>query len=163
MSEELSQWEEAAATGAVTVEQLDKMVKEYNDKYAEYEAQKAISTQLYKDAEVLEGKLVEAMEQAGKSKYYVEGVGTVYFSDKLVVPTPKTNEDKKKVFTWLREKQGDTVFFATVSINHQTLQKLYNTALEEAVNAGEDASLFHIPGLQTPTSMRSLNFRKEKA
>jgi len=164
MSDTVEAWDEAVGqTSSITVEQLDAALKAYNDKYSEYEVQKAKASALHKEAETLEKKLIEAMEQAGKSKYYCEGVGTAYFSDKMVVTTPKTNDDKRKLFDWLKEKNGETFFLATVSVNHQTLQSLYNSELQKAVDEGGDASTFHIPGLEQPTSKRSLNLRGERS
>ena len=52
------------------------------------------------------------------------------------------------------------------SINHQTLQTFYNNAfkeyLEECKEKGEEPGVFHIPGLEAPTNLRTLNMRKER-
>lgn len=157
------EWMEAAAVGSgVTTEELDTRAKEYQDAYAKYEEAKRVASQLYKEAERLEGKMVEAMEQAGKSKYIVEGIGTFYFVDKLVVTTPKTIEATRALFNYIREKHGEDFFYSTAGVNHQTLQKLYKTDFEEMVEKNPDkAASFSIPGLQPPTNMRSLNLRKK--
>lgn len=154
--------DEVSKTSGITTEQLDKLALEYQKAYDEYEKSKRETSNLYKEQERLEGKLREAMELAGKSKYFVETVGTFYFSDKYVVTTPKTIEEKRDLLAYIREKHGEDFFYATVGVNHQTLQKLYKTDLEAAQEAGESPELFHIPGLQQPTLMRSLNLRGEK-
>lgn len=164
----LDTWMEKTANSGITTQYLDELAKKYQAKYDEYEASKAITSGFYKEAEELEGKLVEAMEQAGKSKYNVEGIGTFYFSDKMTVPTPKTVNDKKKLFGWLTKKYGETFLMDKVSINHNTLQGLYKSAfnehVEECKQTGKDdeAANFSIPGLSEPTNMRSLCLRKEK-
>lgn len=157
-------WMEAAAEGSgITTQELDARAKAYNEAYAAYEKQKAVASELFKEAERLEGKLIEALEQAGKSKYHVEGVGTFYFSDKLVVTTPKTIPDKKALFDYVLQNHGEDFFLSTASINHQTLQKLYNTDFETFKETNPElAAEFHIPGLQPPTSKRSLGLRGEK-
>lgn len=166
---DLDQWMEAAAEGsAITTEQLDMMAKEYQEKYEEYEKLKAEATQLGKDAEVLEGKLIEALNQAGKTKYYVDNIGTFYFINKMTVPTPKTVQDKKKLFDYLLKQHGETFLLDKQSINHQTLQSLYKAEFEDHVAAcekagkPEEAANFTIPGLSEPTTMQSLGLRKDK-
>jgi hypothetical protein len=156
-------WLAKAAEGTgVTTEELDRRAKEYSEAYARYEEQKKISSKLHEEAEVLEGKMVEAMELAGKRKYHVEGLGLFFFRDQMVVTTPKTTGDKKKLLTWLRKTFGETVYLDKVSVNHQTLQSIYNKTFEEYVEQGKDAATFHIPGLQPPTNRRSLSFKGEK-
>lgn len=159
----LDEWNQATArVSGVTTEQLDQLVRDYQAAYSRYEDKKAESSALYKDAEALEKELVAMMELAGKTKYVVEGVGTVYFSDKLTVTTPKTNADKAALFDYIRKKHGPDFFLKVAGINHQTLQSFYKSEFEEHVEKG-DANVFKIPGLQEPTAIRTLNVRKEKA
>ncbi len=154
-------WNEVAGQNSgITVQMLDELITTYQKVYKDYEAAKKVSTELYKIAEEMEGKVVEALQLAGKSKYVVEGLGTVYFMDRMVVPTPKTIENKKMLFDYLRSRHGDTFLLDKLSINHQTLQKLYNDEVKEALEGGNTA--FTVPGLEQPTSMRSLGFRKER-
>lgn len=164
MSVDANEWMEAASEGSgITTKELDEHAQAYQAAYAEYEKSKAHTSQLYKEAERLEGKMVEAMELAGKTKYQVDGVGTFYFINKMVVTTPKTNSEKKALFDYIKETHGDDFYLATLSVNHQTLQKLYNTDFEAAKEKNpDDAATFHIPGLQPPTNMRSLGLRGEK-
>lgn len=159
---EVKDWLEEGAKGTkVTTEDLDNYAKAYMDKYREYENAKAISTALYKEAEELEGKLVEAMEQAGKRKYFVEGLGTFSFRDKMSVQTPKTAADKTLLFNYIREHYGNAFLTDKLSIASATLNKLYNEAVEE-YNATQNPEPFAMPGLNAPTNMRSLAFTKEK-
>ena len=152
-----------AEHSSITVEELDRRAKEYHEAYAEYEKAKSVSTELFKKAEVLEGKLIEAMELAGKNKYHVEGIGTFSFVNKMTVPTPKTPEERRALFGYIRDKHGDDFFHSVASVNHQTLQKLYNTDFEEYVETNpEEAASFAIPGLQAPTNKKSLAVRGEK-
>lgn len=153
-------WTEKTAT-SISVEDLDQLVKEMRKKRDIYEAAKAKSTELYKEYEQLEGAVVEALRQAGKKRYHVDGLGTATVVEKLVVTTPKTLEDKRKFFEWIKAKFGDTVLLDKQGINHQSLQKLYNDAYDEAVERGE-GHLFSVPGLQPPTNYPELRFTKEK-
>lgn len=155
------QWLEASATGQITVEQLDALMREMHEKRAAYDAAKEASTALYKVFDDAERRLITALTQAGKRKYFAEGIGTVYFSEKLVVPTPKTIEQKVLLFDYIRKEFGDKYLLEKQSIHHQTLQSLYNESFKEAVENGKGEG-FHIPGLEQPTAQISLNFRKDK-
>jgi hypothetical protein len=159
----LNEWNEAKAeTSQVTTQQLDELAKAYQKKYEEYEQASAVSKELYKAAEELEGKLVEALNQAGKNKYHVEGIGTFSFMNKMSVQTPKTIEDKKALLSYIKETHGETFYWDKISVNSQSLNKLYNEDLASAQERGIDPSLFHIPGLKQPTVMQSLRLTKER-
>lgn len=161
MSAELKEWNEFNEnTSGITTQQLDAMGREYQAKYKEYEAANSKAKLLFHEAEELEVKMVEAMTAAGKTKYYVEGVGTFYFSNKMSVKTPKTIEDKKAFFKYLWEKHGETFYWDKISVNSQVLQKIYNEDAKSAAENGE--AIFHIPGLEQPKSMTSLNFKGDK-
>ncbi len=155
-------WQEAiGATTTVTTEVLDGLISDLGDKRKAYDQAKAASTEMYKVMDEAERKVIEAMNQAGKRKYFVDGVGTVYFSEKLVVPTPKTIEQKTIFFAWIKNMYGETFLLDKQSVNHQTLQKIYNDAYDEATVKGGGAE-FSVPGLEEPTAQVTLNFRKEK-
>lgn len=154
-------WAEANANPSITTEVLDGMITEMKKARDIYESAKTVSTNLYKEFETLEGKVIEALTQAGKRKYHVDGIGLCYFIEKLVVTTPKTIESKKLFFDYLQKQYGDTFLLDKQGINHQTLQKIYNDCYKEAVEAGVGEQ-FQIPGLDQPTAQISLGFRKEK-
>jgi predicted nuclease with TOPRIM domain len=164
----LDQWTAEAAKGSgVTLEHLEELIKKYRAARDAAEKFRVEKTRIEKEFSDLEGQLIEAMEQTGKSKVYVEGAGTMYFIDKMVVATPKTNEDKIKLFDFITKSYGQKVLIEKVSVNHQTLQSLYNNAAKEFAEKCESdgkpelAATFHIPGLQAPTNQRSIGFRKD--
>ena len=164
MSIDVNEWMEAqSVNSAVTVEELDSLCKEFKAAQEVYQQLKAQSDVAYKEQERLKGKVVEAMELAGKSKYFVEDVGTFYFSDKMSVRIPKDIESKKEFFKYLHDKYGATVYWDKISVHSATLNSFYNAELEafnEKAKMGEVSGDFHIPGLEAPTAMRSLNVRK---
>jgi hypothetical protein len=161
MSTNNQEWAEAAANQAITTEMLDQLVTDMRQKREDYESAKEFSTTKYKVFAEAEGKLIEAMNQAGKKKYVVDGVGTVFFVEKLVVPTPKTIEDKMAFFDFIKQNYGENFLNDKLSVHHQVLQKIYNEAHKEAIDKGVGAE-FTVPGLEAPTKMVNLNFRKEK-
>lgn len=154
-------WANAQGAGSgVTTQMLDQIVITMHAAREMYETAKAESTRLYNEYAELEGKVIEALHQAGKTKYVVEGLGTVSLISKFVVPTPKTIEQKKAFFDYLRNTHGETVFWDKVGVNHMTLQTIYNSDMNEALEGGNAA--FKIPGLDDPTAMQSLRLTKER-
>lgn len=165
----LDQWNEVQAqTSAVTLEELEKLIADYRTKRETAEKFRQEKVKMEKEFDEAEARLISAMQLLGKTKYYVEGVGTLYFIDKLVVPTPKTVADKTKFFAWIEQNYGRTVLLEKVSVNHQTLQSMYNSAAKEhrekCLSEGKEdqAAIFSIPGIETPTEQRSVGFRKER-
>lgn len=160
------EWMEESTKGSsITVEELDELCRAYKRARDEYDAAKEVSDRAYAERERLQGKVVEAMELAGKSKYVVEGVGTLYFNDKMSVRVPKDIESKKQLFKFLLDKYGPTVYWDKVSIHSATLNSFYNQELEaynEASKAGNVTGDFNFPGVEAPTAMRSLGLRQEK-
>lgn len=158
----LDDWAKMQESGSgVTTQMLDELVAKMQAARETYEKSKRETSDLYNEYAGAESKLVEAMQLAGKTKYVVEGVGTVYFVTKLVVPTPKTIEQKKQFFEYLKDRHGEVYFYDKCGINHQTLQGVYNSDYKEACETGK-GEMFQIPGIDTPTSQVSLNFRKER-
>lgn len=162
----LQDWQdEQAKNSSITVEQLDKLSNDFKEAKLKYEEAKTIYNGFYAEMQTAQTKMVEALEQAGKTKYLAEGVGTFYFIDKVSVKVPKDTEEKKKLFNFLLEKYGEVVYWDKVNIHSASLNALYNEELEEhnrKVQAGEAEGDFHIPGLEAPTSNRTLGFRTER-
>lgn len=161
---ELEEWMqiEGEASG-VTTEELDQAVAKYQELRKIHDEADLVKKSEYKKMAEQEQVLVQLLQKAGKSKYFVEGVGTVYFTNKYLVTTPKTLEDKQKFFDYLETTFGKTFLMDKLGVHSATLNKIYNDALEEKKENGEDISLFAIPGLQPPQVHTSLNFRKEKS
>lgn len=162
-------WQEAVAqTSTVTTEQLDEAGRQYDELYSKYEEIKKQASEALKVAEEQESKLIELLRLAGKSKYYIEGLGTYSFTSKMSVQTPKSVEDKKALAKWLEKQGGKVYFWENFSINSQTLQALYKRSHEEFVakceqeGKPEKSATFHIPGLLAPTAIEGLKFTADK-
>jgi uncharacterized protein YhaN len=158
----LDMWMDSESKNSgVTTEQLDKEIRLYKELEKDYEAKKKISSEAYRLMEDQQTKVMELMKLAGKTKYNVEGLGTAYFINKLLVPTPKTIENKKQLFEYIKARHGDIFLMDKLSIHSATLNKLYNDEFNEYKETSQDA-IFNIPGLDAPTAHQSLGFRKDK-
>lgn len=82
--------------------------------------------------------------------------GFLFFKEvKSSVVTPKTVEDKQKLFDYLKEKG---IFMEFASVNSQSLNALYKSLAEEALKEG--VLDFRMPGVPEPTSYTTLKLRK---
>jgi len=149
----LSEWMDQPSE-SMTMEQMDILVQDLRAKRAQYEQAKEASKKIYADLEEAENKVLGALKAAGKRKYEVDGVGLVYTTVKDTFATPKSNEDKTKVFNYIKEKYGPDVLMSMVGINHQTLNSWAGKEIEAD-------PLLQIPGLAAPTSEEILCFRKK--
>lgn len=166
---DLNQWDEAQQQASpITVEELDSWALKWKQATEKYQAAAAAATELYKEKEELEGKFIEALNQAGRQKYYVEGIGLVGFSKRMSVQTPKTIQEKQALASWMQEKYGKEFFWDKFSVNSQTLQSLYNKEyelFEERCELTGVSEQFHIPGLAPPVAkigLRKLSKDKGK-
>lgn len=142
---------------SLTVAQFDNMVTKLKELKLAYDESNAIKKTKYDEYKAQEARVIEAMEQAGKSTYICEGVGRVTRVEKMAVRVPATPEQKTAFFNWLRENMGEDVATQYTSVNSQALNALYNQLMEEYAARGE---VLDIDGLETPITRVELSFRK---
>lgn len=143
----------------ITTQQMDDALIEFHQAKREYDEAKSESNAKHGLMEEKKYVLMEMLKATGKSKYQVDGHGTASLNEKLKVTTPKTVEDKKSLFDWLKEKHGDVGATAMMSVNANTLNKIFNDAFDEA-RADGTADEFGIPGLGQGEVVHTLSFRK---
>lgn len=121
---------------------------------------KALSDEAQEQADILKKQydthrktVLDALNTLKRKDYKVAGAGLVYISQKEVYTVPKTNEDKNKLFTYIKDKYGPDALMSMVGIHSATLTSWANKETE----TGEVQS---IPGLEQPTMIETLNFRK---
>lgn len=77
--------------------------------------------------------------------------------ERLSFKTPKTDEDKQKLFPWLQNKG---IFWSMVNINSQTLNALCKSEIENCKQTGQE---FKIPGIdETPTLSKQLIIKHKR-
>lgn len=138
----------------LSIAEMDNLVKTYREARLAYEKAKEESSRLYHILEEAENQVRNALTEAGKNKYFVDGVGTVSLAVKSSFTTPKTVEDKLKLFDYIKFKYGDEALINYLSIHSSSLNSFANRELES------DPTLT-IPGLTTPTVTTELRFRKD--
>ena len=141
----------------ISLAEMDQAIAELKTKREEYKAAKAISDGLELEKRQLEARVVEMLEQAGKTVYVAEGVGRVKVSYEMSVQTPKTPEEKKAFFNWLATNMGQDVADAYLTVNSVSLNSLYNQLNEQAAQKGEVLS---IDGLGEPIARTKLSLTK---
>lgn len=142
---------------AVTVEQLDALVKDYQAKREAYEAAKKIASEKHGIYEEAENKLVNTLKAAGKKSYKVDGVGNAIITHKSVIQVPKDTDSKRALWQWIESNYGVDSLHEMLSINSMKLTSWYNQEVERH----KDDPLFSIPGIAAPTVVENLSFRRE--
>lgn len=133
---------------------MDQLVAKLNKARLEYDEAKAASTEAHGRLENVEHEVMNALKLNGKTKYEAEGVGLVYTVTKEVYTTPKTIDDKKRLFDYIKQKYGAESLMAMLGVNHNTLNSWANKETE----TGE---VMEIPGLAQPTAATTLAFRRK--
>ncbi len=153
-------WAEATATTPLNMAEMDKLIAEREKAWEEYDEKRKVSAAAMEVAELLDAKLMQALKDAGKSKYHVDGLGTISLQQKSVVRVPGTIESKKVFFKHLRER-GEEVLLSMATVNSNTLNSWYNQQLDEASAKGILG--FSVPGIDQPTMRETLRFNKERS
>lgn len=104
----------------------------------------------------LEGVIMQALADA-KLKSFKSGAGLVTLVTRYSVQTPKTIDEKRSFFDWLKDK-GDEIYWTYMTVNSQSLNALYKTELELAKEAGDFD--FRLPGIGEPKASQALSRRK---
>lgn len=156
--EETPNWS-AQPVREISTKELDELCVKMQKEWADYEEAKKKSNELHAAYEETERKVLETLRQAGKKKYFVEGLGTISIRTKFQVKVPSSLEAKEKFFKYLSAK-GKAVYFKLLTINSQTLNSYYNAELKAAQETG--AGNFSIPGIDEPTHRDTIAFTKER-
>lgn len=106
------------------------------------------------ELQVLRATILRTLDLMGIDSVKMHGL-LFYKENKTSVATPKTLEDKKALFDFL-ESQG--IFLEIVSVNSQTLNSLYKSLAEKALEGGDLD--FKLPGVAEPTTFTNLKTRK---
>jgi hypothetical protein len=149
----IEEWDGLEEPSSLTVEQLDDLIRKLRDARDEYDAKKKASSEAHAALEEVEKLVINTLQAAKKSKYELPGVALVSISHKESYTTPKTNDDKNKLFSYIKEKYGPDALMAMVGINSQTLNAWANKESE--------AGVMVIPGLAAPTATETLSMRRK--
>lgn len=145
------QWQDLEEISTATFDEAVRILAKAQEDYDQVEL-------ILKDAsekkEAARAAILDLMEKSGKSKYQLDGYGTVSRTEKYSITTPKDNDSKEKMLAHFSEK-GRDFFLSYVSVNSATLNSYFNSSKE----ANPD---FTIPGIGDPTVRQSIRFTKER-
>jgi hypothetical protein len=150
--------ENSKAQASVTVSDFDKLVEELKLVYDEQEQKKAALSEVTRRVEILEAKCVLYLKELKRDNFQTPW-GTPYVIQRWRVKLPENDVEKKKLFGWL-EEQGEQVKMKYLTVNSNSLNSLYSTMKEEAIERGE---MFSLPGIAPPSLYETLGFRKGKS
>jgi hypothetical protein len=150
----LNEWDQVDSV-EISTQELDAKVALMSKQWEEYEEAKKLATESRERYDKTEKEILGMLKAAKKTKYHVDGLGTVSVRNRYVVRVPKGLTEKEALFNYIKEKQGYESFMGMVSVNHMTLNSW--------VNAEKEANpLVEIPGIEAPTHEESLAFRQSK-
>lgn len=102
-----------------------------------------------------ENELQRVLEHFGKKNWKTNS-GSIELRERVSVKVPDNPQDKKALFEWLQSKN---IFWEKVSVSSQSLNALYKSELEIALQEGKD---FTMPGVAAPTTFTQIAIRKAK-
>lgn len=152
MNDELKDWDQAVEESTVTLEQMDQLLVDLRAARDEYDKRKKAATEAHDALEKVESLVINTLQANKRTNYKVDGVASVSLSHRESYTTPKTNEDKTKLFNYIKGKYGDQALMSMVGINSQTLN---SWAKQES-----ETGVMQIPGLEAPTATETLSVRK---
>ena len=157
MSEELNTWLDTDAHEHITTVEFDDAIKALREAKAKTAASKKINDEDKAVSAAAEKVVMDLLKRSGKTEYVCDGYGRAKLSEKLSVQTPKTPEQKEAFFNWVKDEMGMDSYYAYMSVNSATLNRLYGEKSDEYAAKGE---VLDINGIAAPTSYAKLSFTK---
>lgn len=148
---------EHSSTGQVTVKELDELGKYIFDQVNLIEAMEKLVTEENKKLAAAKCKMVLYLKELGREDYKTDA-GSLSISNVWRVNLPQTDEDKAKLFGWLKEKG---VFEKYATVHSASLNSLYNAEWDAAKQRGEGLN-FAIPGVPEPKLFEALKTYKAR-
>ncbi len=122
----------------------------------DYEAKSKIAKDSYAVLEGLKLEYIAILEALDRNSFECENVARITKVETPYVATPKTPDEKSKLFQWIREHLGEDGYMAYLGVNSQTLNSLYKQQLEETGNP----MLAQDMGLGVPTTRVTLRINR---
>lgn len=162
MSNDLfDQFTEAAADpSSVSVEEMEAKLREYDGVRADADDLNAKLKEVNQKKAELELQILDMFEKLGKTKYYLDGVGTISTRTAYSVRTPKDMDSKKKLLQYIHDKYGPEAYWDYATVNSAKLNSFFKEELALAEESGDTS--FQLPGVEAPTSRVSLSLRRDK-
>lgn len=141
----------------ITIEQMDEHVRKMFELKDHIRAKEAETKELNKQLSRMQMQAIAILKDLNR-KAYPSPHGSVGITEKWSVPTPKTEEDKRAFFAYLKEKG---MLYAYATVNSNSLQAFYATEKELAENEGRGME-FRIPGIGESKLFETCRMTKAK-
>lgn len=156
MTDNLNFFEEKELS-STSLNDLQILVRDCFNKRKEYDDAKDAAKKVGEELDALEAKILSILEAHNLPNFTVAGAGTVYKTTKYSVSMPKDAENAAK----LRQFLIDTGLESYLTVNHNSLNGLYKSKVEEAQSQGLPIDGL-LPGVSEPTPYTTIGLRKGK-
>ena len=146
-------WNEEKPVPSDKLELLDHMIIELAQARAKRDEAESKYNIEAANVKVVEDKLLSLLKTVGRDSFKTPGVGVASITHRQNFTTPKTGDDKVKLFDYIKDKYGEEVLRSMIGIHSATL----NSWAKKEIEAGA----LTIPGLAEPTATELISFRKD--
>lgn len=154
-TEEVDEFFQLSDPSKVDVSKLDLMVVALQEQWDVYEVKKKAASEELAKYEKMEQAVIKTLDTLGKSKYFVDGLGTISLVRKLGYETPKGIAEKNALYDYVVREYGVEAADGMFSVNSTTLN-----AWAKKENEAKPGMV--IPGLKSPTERVTVQFRSAR-
>lgn len=141
----------------ITIADMQRALEEMREAKNVYAEASKVSNDAHSLMKEKEYALIHMMEETNQDIFVVKGVGRVALKKTMSITTPKSPDDRRKFFDWLRKEKGDEIADSYMSVNSQSLNTLYNDLTQEFAERGE---ILMVDGLDEPITRVTLSLTK---
>jgi hypothetical protein len=141
-------------TQNVTVSAIDELCERYAEKKLAIDKLKA-EIEFHKESlDECEAQILSFLEKSEKTSWRTPK-GNFIVTTRMSVQTPKSPEDRKEFFSYLKQKG---VFEDIITVHSQTLNAMFKQELDEALKQGNVQ--YRMPGIGEPMYSQTLSLRR---
>lgn len=146
------------ANGDVTVAELNALCNQMKEKKAEIDAKELELTELNKQLGKMKQQASAYLAELGQDKY-ITPFGELKRIERWQTKNPATEDDKRKLFDWMRERG---IYDTYATVNARSLNSLFIKERAIAEAEGQDPMLFTLPGMEPATLFEDVDFKPKK-
>jgi hypothetical protein len=149
---DLDEEQTQAASVAISVDELDSMLRTIRELDEEYKERKRISNEAHAQLEAEKAKMLPILEALGRNNYALAGVGVISRVTENSFKFPEDLAAREKVFQYIRTQYGKDALYALTTIHAAK----FNSFVKEEV-----AQSKQVDGVPNPTVETYIKFGRK--
>lgn len=153
----INEWDSIETPKEISIKEMELELTELKSLKEKYKKANDAAKEANAQMKEQEAKIIDMLKASGQKTFIAGGIGRATLVDKLSVKTPKSIDEKRALFNWIKDNLGEETRDAYMTVSSASLNKFYQEQNDLAAARGE---VLEIDGLEPPSSVTTLSFKK---